>query len=53
MSDKKSTEHKKIQQKLRETRLQKNAAKLRLSLYNQLDSHKWESKMEIFRLLSS
>ena len=31
----------------------KHAAKPRPPLYNQIDSHKWASKMEVFRLLSS
>jgi hypothetical protein len=54
MSDEKVTNGGKTAEQLQESRERKHTEKVKSSsLYNEIDSHEWVSKMEIFRLLSS
>ncbi len=54
MNGKKRTDRKKnSEEQPLETEAQKHAARSRSLLYNQIDSHKWANKMEIFRILAS
>ena len=52
-NNKEMDEHEKLKEQLLKAEARRHIAKLQLPPHNQIDSHKWTNKMEIFRLLSS